>query len=144
MSWLDLLSPEHDPPPLDDGSPSPSSRSRPTATEARGRERRERRKGTTVDRFVVINSFADLAVARLDRAEIAVWLLLWRDTKPDGLARASQADLARRAGCNPRTVRRALDGLQGAGLVSVVRRGGFHKGLSIYRVWPLEKPDRTG
>jgi DNA-binding IclR family transcriptional regulator len=76
-------------------------------------------------------------LAGLDRAEMAVWLLLWRDTKPEGLARTSQADLARRAGCNPRTVRRALAALQSAGLVAVVRRGGLNRGLSVYRVDPL-------
>jgi hypothetical protein len=88
-------------------------------------------------RFQCVNAFLDVTMGALERAELAVWLLLWRDTKPDGLARTSQSDLARRAGCNPRTVRRALTALQSAGLVSVVRRGGLNRGLSVYRVHPL-------
>jgi Helix-turn-helix domain len=95
-------------------------------------------------RFQSINAFLDVTLAGLDRAELAVWLLLWRDTKPDGLARTSQADLARRAGCNPRTVRRALVSLERYGLVCVVRRGGLRTGLSIYRVNPLGEGGRAG
>jgi hypothetical protein len=90
-------------------------------------------------RFQCINAFLDVTVADLGRAELAVWLLLWRDTKPDGLARTSQADLARRAGCNPRTVRRALAALCHAGLVSIVRQGGLRRRLSVYRVQALGK-----
>ncbi|MFO0809697.1 MAG: hypothetical protein U0746_13820 [Gemmataceae bacterium] len=56
----------------------------------------------TRDRFAAVNAFVDVALAALGRAEVAVWLILWRDTKPDGTARTSQADLARRAGSNVR------------------------------------------
>jgi hypothetical protein len=88
-------------------------------------------------RFLCINAFLDVTMANLDRAEMAVWLLLWRDTKPDGLARTSQTDLARRAGCNPRTVRRALVTLQTKKLLSIVRQGGLNRGMSVYLVTPL-------
>jgi hypothetical protein len=86
------------------------------------------------DRFASINTFADCSLRRLGRAELAVWLLLWRDTKPDGVARSAQADLARRAGVNPRTVGRALLKLRTAGLIEVVARGGLGRGPSSYRV----------
>lgn len=107
-------------------------------------ERRDKAKGTPArrkagERFAVLNAFADTTLATLDRAEIAVWLLLWRDTKPNGLARASQVDLARRAGVAERTVRRAIDGLSRAGLLDVVRRGGIGRGMSTYRVRPLDR-----
>ena len=72
-------------------------------------------------RFECINAFLDVTLADLERTELAVWLLLWRDTKPDGSARTSQTDLARRAGCNPRKIRRALVNLERTGLVRVVR-----------------------
>jgi hypothetical protein len=85
-------------------------------------------------RFAVINRFVDYAMANLSRAEVCVWLVLWRDTKPDGLVRASQADLSRRAGTNVRTVKRAMRALGEAGLISIVRRGGLRQGPSIYRV----------
>ena len=88
-------------------------------------------------RFQCINAFLDVTLATLERAEMAVWLVLWRDTKPNGLARTSQADLARRAGCNPRTVRRALAGLRAKGLLTVVRQGGLLRQMSVYRVHPM-------
>jgi DNA-binding MarR family transcriptional regulator len=97
-------------------------------------------KSTAGERFKVLNAFADFTLAGLDRAEIAVWLVLWRDTKPDGLARTSQADLARRAGVTDRTVRRAITSLLDAGLLRVVHRGGLRRGVSVYRVLPLPAP----
>jgi hypothetical protein len=113
--------------------PAPAPRHR-VARRDRGKPKE---KHSSRGRFQSINAFLDVTMGALDRAELAVWLLLWRDTKPDGLARTSQSDLARRAGCNPRTVRRALAALQLAGLVSVVRQGGLNRGLSVYRVHPL-------
>jgi hypothetical protein len=88
-------------------------------------------------RFQTINSFADFTMASLGRAEIAVWLLLWRDTKPNGIARTSQLDLARRAGISERTVRRAVKTLRTVGLLTVVFQGGLQRGPSKYRVHGL-------
>ncbi|MBI3861142.1 MAG: helix-turn-helix domain-containing protein [Planctomycetia bacterium] len=85
------------------------------------------------NRFFVINSFADISMKVLKRAEITVWVLLWRDTR-NGVAKASQAHLAVRAGTNVRTVRRALKKLIAQGLVEVVVRGGVGRGPSSYRV----------
>ena len=91
------------------------------------------------ERFRTLNAFCDFTMAGLIPSEIAVWLLLFRDTKQNGLARTSQADLARRAGVNPRTVGRAVLSLCQAGLLSVVHQGGLSKGSSTYRVHPLRK-----
>jgi Mn-dependent DtxR family transcriptional regulator len=66
-------------------------------------------------------------------------MLLYRDTKRNGLARTSQVDLARRAGTTPRTVERAVRSLACRGLLAVVNRGGLRKGPSIYRVHALAK-----
>src|SRR5262249_20227335 len=96
-------------------------------------------KGKTGNRFQIVNAFADHTLAGLSRAELAVWVLLWRDTRPDGLARTAQTDLARRAGVNDRTVKRAVRSLQQAGLVTVVHRGSLFRGPSTYRVNPLGK-----
>lgn len=93
----------------------------------------------TRNRFAVLNAFADFTLRTLDRTSIAVWLLLWRDTKADGLAKTSQADLARRAGISDRTARRAIDRLQRTGLLSVVHRGGLRRGVSTYRIHPLTR-----
>jgi hypothetical protein len=91
-------------------------------------------------RFATVNAFADFTLTGLCRAEIAVWLLLWRDTKADGLARTSQADLARRAGCDVSTVKRAVRRLVRVGLLDIARRGRLGAGPSAYRVRPL-RPD---
>jgi hypothetical protein len=85
-------------------------------------------------RFAVLNGFVDAELWELTRAEVAVWLVLYRDTKPDGTARTGQADLARRAGCDPRTVRRALATLKSRGLVEVLTKGRLGAGPSRYRV----------
>lgn len=87
-------------------------------------------------RFEEINAFVDFTIRGLNRTEIAMWLMLWRDTKPDGLAKTSQSDLARRAGANERTVRRAIRRLTALGLLRVVHAGGLQRGPSHYRVCP--------
>ncbi|MFN0054411.1 MAG: helix-turn-helix domain-containing protein [Planctomycetales bacterium] len=98
----------------------------------------ERRRGQrpTAGRFQEINAFVDATLRELARAEIAVWLILWRDTKADGLARTSQADLARRGGFSERTAGRAVNSLRKAGLLTVVCRGGVRRGPSTYRLHP--------
>ncbi|HVA46159.1 MAG TPA: transcriptional regulator [Pirellulales bacterium] len=97
-------------------------------------------KRKTGDRFAILNAFIDFTMGDLDRAEMAVWFALYRDTKPDGLARTSQADLARRAGTTDRTVRRAIASLERRRLLKIVHRGGLQKGASTYRILPLMKP----
>jgi hypothetical protein len=82
----------------DDSAPGPHRACGPGAPKRRPGDRPAAR-----GRFATVNAFADLTPAGLNRAEIAVWLLLWRHTKADWLARTSQANLARRAGatCPP-------------------------------------------
>jgi DNA-binding transcriptional ArsR family regulator len=88
-------------------------------------------------RFAVLNAFADCSLADLTGAEVKVWLILFRDVKAaTGTARTGQADIARRAGLEPRTVRRALASLEAKGMVHVVRRGRLNEGPSVYRVHP--------
>lgn len=94
-------------------------------------------------RFAEVNGFIDFTLATLTPTAAAVWLILWRDTKPNGLARTGQADLARRAGKSERAVRKALTELAAAGLVKVVRKGRLGAGPSVYRVRGVN-PDRFG
>src|SRR5690606_7337784 len=54
-------------------------------------------KSKTRDRFAVLNGFVDAGMAGLTRAELAAWLVLYRDTR-NGTASTSIADIARRAG----------------------------------------------
>ena len=123
-----------EPPPMDGPAPAPSGN---------GRHRhqggdRGKAKGKMGERFAVLNTFVDFALAHLNRAEIAVWLILYRDTR-DGTARTSYDDLARRAGCNRRNVGRALRRLECCGLLNVVHRGGLRRGASRYRVRGMPK-----
>lgn len=86
-------------------------------------------------RFSVLNGFVDSGdMGRLPRAAALVWVTLWRDTKPDGLARTAVTDLAQRVGCDRSTVIRSLRLLGERGRLEVVRRGGLGRGVSTYRV----------
>jgi hypothetical protein len=93
-------------------------------------KRRQRHYG----RFAALNGFVDGVMGTLPRAAALTWVCLWRDTKPDGLARTAVADLARRIGGDRSTVIRALRLLVDRGLLDVVRRGGLGRGVSTYRV----------
>jgi hypothetical protein len=123
-----------EPPRMDDGRPAPSNRR--NTKEPKGK--RESGKAKTGERFRVLNAFVDFSLADLSRAEVAVWLVLYRDTR-DGTARTSYDDLARRAGLNRRTVGRALRQLEWRGFVQVVHRGGLRQGVSRYHVRGLPK-----
>lgn len=90
--------------------------------------------GKTAGRFAVLNALVDFTLRDFGRRELAVWLVLFRDTKADGIARTGQSDIARRTGLGVRTVRRALGQLERLGLVVIVRRGRIGSGPSAYRV----------
>ncbi|MHB1035745.1 MAG: winged helix-turn-helix transcriptional regulator [Pirellulales bacterium] len=103
------------------------------ASNAKGKPARRK----TADRFAVVNAFVDFSMPGLSRAESLTWLTLWRDTKRDGTAKTSVADLARRIGANPSTVKRAVAALTEAGLLAMVYWGSLRRGPSAYRVRPL-------
>lgn len=102
------------------------------ATPAKSRSNRQ----VTSGRFATLNSFIDFTMGQLPRSYIAVWFILYRDTR-NGIARTSQNDIAQRAGVSTRTVRTAIRKLQSLGLLSVVHQGGLNRGTSSYRVSPL-------
>jgi DNA-binding transcriptional ArsR family regulator len=117
----------------------------PSAPPPNGRPHRDEPKGKPVggkvkarERFAVLNAFVDFTLAGLSRGEIAVWLILYRDTR-EGTARTSYDDLARRAGMNRRNVGRALRRLERLRLLRVVHRGGLRRGVSRYRCRGLPK-----
>ncbi len=106
--------------------PKPVSRTRPKQRPAPGNRRR--------DRFGVLNEFVDKRAQYLKPVDVAVWLVLFRDTRKDGSARVAQSYIAQRLGIARRTVVRVVQRLEKQGLVSVVHRGGRHRGISIYRL----------
>jgi hypothetical protein len=115
--------------------PRPERTRKPTpgkASEPKGKAARR----SVGERFRVLNNFVDFTLAELSRAEFAVWLILYRDTR-DGTARTRMADIARRAGCSRRHIVRAVQRLEKLGLLKVVQRGGFRRGASRCRVSPL-------
>jgi hypothetical protein len=89
----------------------------------------------SLERFQILNGFVDFGLAGLSRSEIAVWLIIYRDTKPSGLARTSLSDLARRGGMSRRQATRALRALIGRGAVHVIRKGVVGK-ATIYSIYP--------
>jgi DNA-binding MarR family transcriptional regulator len=99
--------------------------------------RRKTTKRTARLRFELLNAFVDTSVADLSRAELAVWLILYRDTKRDQTARASLDDLARRGGMDRQTASRAVGRLVRRTMLQVIRRGGINRGPSTYRVFPF-------
>ena len=87
------------------------------------------------ERWAMFNAFTDFHMARLKPAEVAVWLILFRDTKRDtGTACTGRADLARRAGCSRKSVSTATASLARKGLLTIPHRGCKGSGPSTYRV----------
>ena len=128
-------------PPRED-SEQLESRNR-TADENQDRETKPKmteNRRSSADRFSILNNFVDFTMHRLSRNEVAVWFVLYRDSR-DGIARTSQADIARRAGVTDRTVRNMIRRLERRGLLKTVFRGGLNSGPSRYRVIPLD-PER--
>jgi DNA-binding MarR family transcriptional regulator len=101
-------------------------------------------KGAATGRWALFNAFSDGIARDLTPAAAMTWLILFRDTKRNGLARTSQSDIARRAGVTDRAVRDALRELIRRGLVVRVQRGGPGR-ASVYRVTvrPTEKRKPT-
>jgi len=110
----------------------PMDTPKPKQTEVVGRKTKHRQKG----RFQVLNNFADFTLRGLSRSEMAVWLVLYRDSR-GGVARTSQGDIAKRSGVSVSTVKRANMRLKGKGLISIAHQGGLNRGVSSYRVHPM-------
>jgi hypothetical protein len=86
------------------------------------------------DRWATFNAFMDTCCPLLSHVESKIWLLLFRDTKPDGLARTSSRNLAQRAGCSLRAVSLAMHLLKCAKLLEVVTASTNRGCPSVFRV----------
>lgn len=87
----------------------------------------------TGKRFETVNTFVDITMRGLSTRASLAWLVLWRDTKPNGLARTGVTDLARRMGSSPATAKRALAELRSRNLIEVVGRGRLGV-ANVYRI----------
>ncbi len=85
-------------------------------------------------RFASINTFVDITMRGLSGRASLAWVVLWRDTKPNGIARTGITDLARRMGCSTATAKRALAELRTRKLIEVADRGRLGGGPSSYRL----------
>ncbi len=95
-------------------------------------------------RFASINTFVDITMRGLSGRAALAWVVLWRDTKPNGLARTGITDLARRMGCSTATTKRALAELRTRKLIEVADRGRLGGGPSSYRLREALTHDTDG
>jgi hypothetical protein len=95
-----------------------------------------RRKSRSTYFFETFNGLVDLGLRLLSRSEIVAYLVLLRDTKPDGTARTSFTDIAARGGISRRAAVSAVQSLVERGVIEVVRRGNSDIGPSTYCVVP--------
>lgn len=105
---------------------------RPTAKAPNGKQ--GKKNPHSAGRFQTMNEFVDYSARLVDTTAQAVWLVLFRETKPNGIACVSHSQIAERIGSCRRTVVRATQHLEDAKLVTVVHRGGLTGGTSAYRV----------
>jgi len=85
-------------------------------------------------RWATLNTFVDAELADATEAEVRVWLVLYRDVKPGGLARVGMTDIARRAGLTRRAVVNAISSLKTRQLIEVVVRGSINGSPNAYRL----------
>ena len=93
----------------------------------------------TTERFKTLNEFVDYSARLVDTTAQAVWMVLFRETKPNGLASVSQGQIAERVGLSRRSAIRAVQTLENAKLITVVKRGKKNGGPSFYRVHALPR-----
>ncbi len=117
----------------DDGEPLPAEPKRKPSKNSK------RIPTAAAGRFAGLNAFIDATAGTLERSELLVWLVLFRDER-HGIARTGQADIARRTRLGERTVRMAIASLRKRGLLEVARRGGVRQGPSSDRLRPVEPP----
>jgi hypothetical protein len=150
MSTPRVLQPGEVLPPLDSPSESPATAAaelqEPAALPARrsaGRvpprssrsgSEQQRPASHSKGRFQEINDFVDHTMKTLEFRASLAWFTLWRNTKPNGLAKIAMSDLARRMGCSKYTAKRAIRDLSRAGLLTVVALGSISRGVSTYRL----------
>lgn len=85
--------------------------------------------------FRNLAAFVDEGVRTLSRSELAVYLILMRDTRPDGTARAGLDNLARRGGMSKRSASRAVQSLAVRGVLRILRHGVPGK-PTLYTIFP--------
>ena len=94
-------------------------------------------------RFQVMNDFADTSAKSVSTTAQAAWWILFRETKSSGLASVSFNQVADAIGLQRRAAIRAIQELETAGLLTVVKRGSLNVGPSTYQIHATPKGDRS-
>lgn len=81
-----------------------------------------------------MNEFADFSAKRVSTTAQAAWWILFRETKPNGLASMSFSQIAEAIGKGRRMAIYAVKELEQAKLLTVVKRGSLNVGPSTYRI----------
>jgi hypothetical protein len=86
-------------------------------------------------RFQVLNTFVDESARLVSTTAQAVWMVLYRETKPNGLAQVSHNQIAEMIGLKRRATINATQELIAKGLIKVIHRGSAttHE-ATIYRI----------
>lgn len=92
------------------------------------------RNAAAIGRFQTMNEFIDLSARTVAPTAQAVWFVLFRETKPNGLASISFNQIADLIGLKRRAAMRAVQELEDAKLLTVVKRGRLNAGPSTYRI----------
>lgn len=85
------------------------------------------------NRWQEFNHVVDVVMRDLPPAQLAVWVVLFRDER-GGVSKSAQTYIATRCGLSRESVSRAIAGLVRRGLVTILRKGGINKGFSWYRL----------
>lgn len=95
-------------------------------------------------RFAVLNTFVDESARLVSTTAQSVWFVLYRETKPNGLAQISHNQIAEMIGLKRRATINATQELIAKGLIRVVQRGSAatHE-PTIYRVYPTPKGGKS-
>jgi hypothetical protein len=86
--------------------------------------------------FQNLAGFVDDGVRMLTRSELATYLILLRDTRPDGTARAGLDDLAERGGMSRWAASRAVRSLVARRKVLTIVRRGRPGQPTLYTLFP--------
>ncbi len=84
-------------------------------------------------RFHDLNNFVDVSMRDLTRAEIAVWLVLFRNAR-DRIVRISHSQIAAASGCSVKAVSVAMKLLIQKTIVKQLIQGTVNRGPSTYKV----------
>ena len=90
-------------------------------------------------RFEMLNFFIDEGIGKagLTACEALIWMVLYRDVRPNGFATTSVDEIARRAGIGRRTVASGFGTTQAVEDAPHRQAGRAESGASSYAVFPV-------